>query len=81
MNTICSGNCPRFVQPEDRYAVRPNIAKDLEGAVTPSMVLQMSRVDGSPLVVEGRGVATTIDGKPSVLVAINDITERYWVGC
>ncbi|MGB9176945.1 MAG: PAS domain S-box protein [Methanoregula sp.] len=65
-----------FVQPEYRDVVRANIARDLHGEVTSSLELQMSRVDGSPIVVEGRGVATTIDGRPSVLVVFNDITER-----
>jgi PAS domain S-box-containing protein len=30
--------------------------------------------------VEGRGVSTSIGGSPAVLVAINDITERYQAG-
>jgi PAS domain S-box-containing protein len=66
-----------FVQPGYREMVHSNIVKDLSGQTTPPMELQMSRVDGSLVVVEGRGVATTIDGRPSVLVAVNDITERY----
>jgi PAS domain S-box-containing protein len=65
-----------FVKPEYRDVVRGHIARDLHGEVTPSLELQMSRVDGSPIVVEGRGVATTIDGRPSVLVVVNDIAER-----
>lgn len=69
-----------FIQPGYREIVHSNIAKDLSGETTPPMELQMSRVDGSLVVVEGRGVATTIDGRPSVLVAINDITERYRAG-
>jgi PAS domain S-box-containing protein len=69
-----------FVQPEYRDAVRTNITRDLHGEFTPSMELQMSRIDGSPIVVEGRGIATIIDGKPSVLVAINDITGRNRAG-
>ena len=36
----------------------------------------MLRVDGTSIIVEGRGVKTTIDGKPAVQVAIRDITER-----
>jgi PAS domain S-box-containing protein len=31
-------------------------------------------------VVEGMGVSTFIDGRPAVLVALNDITERYRAG-
>ena len=33
-------------------------------------------MDGSSVIVEGRGVKTTINGKPAIQVAIRDITER-----
>jgi PAS domain S-box-containing protein len=69
-----------LVQPEYRDAVRANIAKDLSGETTPPMVLQLRRGDGSSAIVEGRGVSTFIDGRPAVLVALNDITERYRAG-
>ncbi len=36
----------------------------------------MVRVDGTQLIVEGRGRATEIDGKPAIQVAIRDITEK-----
>jgi PAS domain S-box-containing protein len=39
----------------------------------------MLRVDGTPVIVEGRGVKTSIDGKPAIQVAIRDITERKLV--
>ncbi len=65
-----------FIHPEYRDSVRKNIEKDLEGEVTPSLELYMSRLDGSPIIVEGKGVKTVIDGKPAVQVAIKDITER-----
>jgi PAS domain S-box-containing protein len=66
-----------LVDPTYREDVRRNIDRDLGGETTPPMELQMLRVDGLPVVVEGRGVSTTIDGKPAVLVALNDITQRY----
>jgi PAS domain S-box-containing protein len=69
-----------FIQPEYRDAVRASIAKDLSGKATPPMELQMLRVNGTPVVVEGRGVSTSINGSPAVLVAINDITHRYQAG-
>ena len=69
-----------WCQPEYRDAVRANIAKDLSGETTPPMVLQLRRVDGSSAIVEGRGVSTLIDSRPAVLVALNDITERYRAG-
>jgi PAS domain S-box-containing protein len=69
-----------FIQPEYRDAVRASIAKDLSGKTTPPMELQMLRVNGTPVVVEGRGVSTSINGSPAVLVAVNDITHRYQAG-
>jgi PAS domain S-box-containing protein len=44
------------------------------------MELRILRVDKKPVMVEGRGVSTFIDGSPAVLVALNDITERYLAG-
>ena len=41
---------------------------------------QILRVDKKPVMVEGRGVSTFIDGRPAVLVALNDITDRYQAG-
>jgi PAS domain S-box-containing protein len=66
-----------FIQPAFRDTVRHNIEKDLSGETTPPTELQMLRADGTPVVVAGRGVGTSIGGKPAVLVAINDITERH----
>lgn len=68
------------VAPEYRSAVQANIIQDLTGATSPPMELQILRIDKKPVMVEGRGVATSIDGRPAVLVAINDITERYEAG-
>ncbi len=36
----------------------------------------MVRIDGTPIIIEGRGIATEINGKPAVQVAIRDITEQ-----
>jgi PAS domain S-box-containing protein len=68
------------VAPEDRDSVHTNIARDLAGETTPPMELRILRVDKKPVMVEGRGVSTFIDGRPAVLVAINDITDRYQAG-
>jgi PAS domain S-box-containing protein len=65
-----------FIQTEYREIVRTNIKKDLGGEKTPTTELQMLRIDGIPIIVEGRGVKTYFDGKPAVQVAIRDITER-----
>ena len=62
-----------FIQPEFRAAVMKNIEKDLGGEITPSMELHMLRVDGTSVIVEGRGVRTFIDGKPAIQVAIREL--------
>jgi len=75
-NEIVGKNVLDFIQPGFREGVRINIEKDLRGDRTPPMELHMLRVDGTPVIVEGRGVRTLIDGAPAVQVAIRDITER-----
>lgn len=68
------------VAPEHRESVCSNINRDLAGETTPPMELRILRVDKKPVMVEGRGVSTFIDGRPAVLVALNDITDRYQAG-
>ncbi len=65
-----------FIEPSSRDTVKANIRKDLGGEFSPHTELQMLRLDGTPVTVEGRGVRTLIDGKPAVLVALRNITER-----
>jgi PAS domain S-box-containing protein len=72
---ILGKNILDIIQPEFRDAVRNNISKDLEGETTPPMELNMARVNGTPVIVEGRGVRTFIGGKSAVQVALRDITE------
>jgi PAS domain S-box-containing protein len=64
-----------YIHPYFRDAVMKNIEKDLGGDITPPIELQMLRVDGTSVIVEGRGVKTNIAGKPAVQVALRDITE------
>ncbi len=59
-----------------REMVHENIRKDLGGEVSPQMELQMLRLDGKTVTVEGRGARTIINGRPAVLVTVRDITER-----
>jgi PAS domain S-box-containing protein len=75
-NTILGKKILEIIHPDYRDAVRKNIRKDLGGNTTPPIELQMLRVDGTSVIVEGRGVKTTINGKPAIQVAIRDITER-----
>ena len=65
-----------FILPEYRDAIRDNIRRDLGGETTPLTELQMIRIDGETVNVEGRGVKTTTEGKPAVLVTLHDITLR-----
>ena len=69
-----------FVDFGSRVVVSENIQKDLGGELSPKTELQMLRLDGTSVLVEGRGVQTLVDGKPSVLVTIRDITERKRAG-
>jgi PAS domain S-box-containing protein len=73
---ITGKNILDFIHPDFRDAVRKNIKKDLGGDMTPPMELHMLRMDGTSIIVEGRGVKTNIDGKPAIQVALRDITER-----
>jgi PAS domain S-box-containing protein len=52
---IIGKNAFDFIQPEFRDAIRKNIEKDLEDDISPPMELYMSRVDGTSIIVEGRG--------------------------
>ena len=65
-----------FIEPGFSNAVKANIKKDLDGESSPPMELQMLRLNGTSVTVEGRGVRTLIGGKSAVQVAIRDITER-----
>jgi PAS domain S-box-containing protein len=73
---IIGKNILDHIHPDFRDAVRVNIQKDLRGDITPPIELHMLRVDGTSVIVEGRGVRTFIEGTPAVQVAIRDITER-----
>jgi len=73
---IIGKNVLDFIPNGYKEIVRKNIQKDLEGKTSPRIDLSMIRVDGTLILVEGRGISTIIDGKPAVQVAIRDITER-----
>jgi PAS domain S-box-containing protein len=74
-NEILGTNVLDLIHPDFRDTVRKNIEKDLNGEITPPTELDLLRVDGTMVVVEGRGVKTTFNGKPAVQVAIRDITK------
>jgi len=65
-----------FVDPGFHGILRENIRKDLDGELSPQMELPMLRLDGTPVIVEGRGTKTSIEGKPAVMVTLRDITDR-----
>ncbi|MDP2797295.1 MAG: PAS domain S-box protein [Methanoregula sp.] len=65
-----------FIHPGFSDDVKANIQKDLDGVLSPPIELQMLRLDGTSVTVEGRGVKTLIDGKSAIQVTIRDITDR-----
>ena len=73
---ILGKNILDMIHPDYRDTVRKNIENDLDGKSTPPIELHMLRVDGTSVIVEGRGVKTTINGKPAIQVALRDITGR-----
>ncbi len=75
LDEMLGKNILEFIQPEFRNVVRKNIQKDLDGDISPLTELHMLRIDGTSIIVEGRGVKTTFDGKPAIQVALRDITE------
>lgn len=76
LSEITGKNILDFVHPNFRDSVRKNMLKDLEGDPTPPMEVHMSRVDGTPILVEGRGMRTFIGGEFVIQVALRDITEQ-----
>ena len=73
---ILGRNFLEIVHPDSRDRVQKNVAMDLRGDASPATQLQLLRLDGTALWVEGKGVMTCIGGKPAVQVIIRDITER-----
>jgi PAS domain S-box-containing protein len=72
---IIGKNVLDSIHPDFHDSVMKNIEKDLKDEISPSLVLQMIRLDGTSIIVEGRGVRTSIGGKPAIQVAIRDISE------
>jgi PAS domain S-box-containing protein len=73
---IIGKNVLDSIHPDFHDPVMKNIEKDLKEEISPSLVLQMIRLDGTSIIVEGRGVRTSLGGKPAIQVAMRDITER-----
>jgi PAS domain S-box-containing protein len=76
LSEVVNKNVLELIHPGFRNAVRINIESDLKGEISPSIELQMCRLDGKLITVEGRGVKTLFKGRDAVQVAIRDITER-----
>jgi PAS domain S-box-containing protein len=72
---IIGKNVLDSIHPDFHDSVMKNIEKDLKEEISPSLVLQMIRLDGTSMIVEGRGVRTSLGGKPAIQVALRDITE------
>ncbi|MCK8519759.1 PAS domain S-box protein [Methanoculleus sp. 7T] len=54
------------------------IVRDLQGEETPLVELQVVRLDGTTVPVEGRGTRTIFEGRPAVQVVMRDITQRKY---
>lgn len=73
---ITGKNVFDFIHPDFRDAVRENIQKDLGGQISPTVETPLIRVDGTMVLIEGKGRRIVINGKPAVQVALRDITEQ-----
>ena len=76
IHELLGKNILDMIHPDYRGAVRENIKLDLDGKTSPPIELRMLRADGTSVIVEGRGVKTTINGKSAIQVAIRDISDR-----
>ncbi|KUG19913.1 sensory transduction histidine kinase [hydrocarbon metagenome] len=65
-----------IVHPDHHDAVREKIRLDLEEGESPPLELQMLRLDGTAIPVEGRGGRMFIDGRPAVQVFFRDVSLR-----
>jgi len=71
---IIGKNVLDFIQPEFHDTVMKNMEKDFGGEITLPIEMSMFRIDGTSVIVEGRGVRTFIDGKAAMQIALR---ERY----
>ncbi|WP_292520610.1 PAS domain S-box protein [Methanoculleus sp.] len=65
-----------IVHPEARDTIRSFSARDLQGEETPLAELEVVRLDGKTVPIEGRGTRTFFEGRPAVQVVMRDITHR-----
>ena len=75
-NEITCKGIPDFVHPDFVETVRKNIKNSLDGKKTLPTEIPVRCLDGREIIVEGRGIRTTLNGKPAVQVSLKDITER-----
>lgn len=73
---ILEKNLLAQVKPQYLDTVRRMINKDLKGLPTPPLEMEMVRLDGTPITIEGRGVRTFLDGEPAIQVTMRDITRK-----
>ena len=71
---IIGKNVLEFIQPEFHDTIMKTVEKDIGGEITLPIELHMHRIDGTSVIVEGRGARTFIDGKPAIQIALR---ERY----
>lgn len=73
---ILGANILDYVQAEYQADVRRTIYDDLSGKQTPAMEVGIFRVDGTPIIIEGRGVRMHVNGEPAIQIVLRDITQR-----
>jgi len=65
-----------IVHPDDRKAVRESVRWETMGELAPPIEERFLRFDGQTIDVEVSGIPFVFDGKPSVQIAVLDVTER-----
>ena len=65
-----------IVHPDFREVVRSSAARDLQGEETPLVEVSIVRLDGTTVIIEGRGTRALFAGRPAVQIVMRDITRR-----
>jgi len=73
---VIGTNVADIIHPGSRETVRSFAARNLQREETPLVELPVVRLDGTMVLVEGRGTRAFFAGKPAVQVVMRDITHR-----
>jgi PAS domain S-box-containing protein len=64
-----------IVHPTTRRNVERNIAADLRGEESPVTTVEIVRIDGTTVTVQGRGARIPLGGRPAVQVVLRGVPE------